>query len=95
MLGFNEYEFVGIDADYARRLAGWCRDYLEELEYARDLKHSMFSRHYHDGICAGLRISLARVDHLEANVTPVSVRLISTLTGQPVIVYMYDGGDQK
>lgn len=94
MLGFNEYEFVGIDADYARRLAGWCRDYLEELEYARDLKRSMFSRHYHDGICAGLRISLARADHLEVNVTDKSLRLISVLSGELVFEYQF-GGDEK
>lgn len=87
MLGLNEYEFVGIDVDYAHRLACWCRDYLEELDLSGDMSSVWFSRHYHDGICAGMRISLARADQLEIEVTSEHVRMTSTLDGHMVLEY--------
>ena len=94
MMEFSEYEFVGIHPDYARRLAGWCRDYLEMSEHANEVGRSEFSKHYYDGICAGMRISLSRVDHLEVNVTDKSLRLISVLSGELIFEYQF-GGDHK
>ena len=91
MMEFSEYEFVGMHPDYARRLAGWCRDYLEEDGYANEVGRSEFSKHYHDGICSGMRIALARVDHLEVNLTRTSLRLINTLTGEIMFEYKFGG----
>lgn len=95
MLDYCVYEYVeGMDHDDARRLACWCRDYLEMSGKANEVGRSEFSKHYYDGICAGMRISLSRVDHFEVNVTEKSLRLISVLSGELVFEYQF-GGDQK